>query len=316
MTAKGTITDQTTLPNRTVALATLGVVFASVCFGIVPYFARSLTDAGIAAHAVAFYRYLLAGSLLLPLVWRWRHQRSALAWGFGAGVIMALGWVGYVRALETVPVSTAGVLYMTYPAFTLVIAWALFGERPLRRAVVSSVLIVCAAALVANPASVAPAQTLALVMSLAAPLGFGLGIAVLVHKLTKVPALVRVAVVSLGSLLGLAPLIVATPASGLFPADMAGWALVLGIGLGTALIPQLVYTVCSPIVGTARTAMAGAIELPVMFLVGWWAFAESLTVQQMAACALILLAIVLTPSKRSRSVAATVSPGDQKALRS
>jgi drug/metabolite transporter (DMT)-like permease len=82
--------------------------------------------------------------------------------------------------------------------------------------------------------------------------------------------------------------------------------LAIGIGLGTALIPQLVYTVCSPRVGTARTAMAGSIELPVMFLIGWLAYGEALHPAQAAACALVLGAIALTPSRRARSVAATL----------
>jgi drug/metabolite transporter (DMT)-like permease len=48
---------------------------------------------------------------------------------------MGVGWVGYVRAVEIAPVSTAGILYMTYPVFTLLIAWLVFGDRPGRRAV-------------------------------------------------------------------------------------------------------------------------------------------------------------------------------------
>ncbi|MEZ5750479.1 MAG: hypothetical protein R3D60_00470 [Paracoccaceae bacterium] len=47
-------------------LATVGVVFASACFGLVPLFARHLTDAGMAAHAVAFYRYVLASLFFCP----------------------------------------------------------------------------------------------------------------------------------------------------------------------------------------------------------------------------------------------------------
>ena len=50
--------------NPRLGLATLGVVAASALFGIVPVFARSLTDAGMAAHAVAFYRYVLAVAVL------------------------------------------------------------------------------------------------------------------------------------------------------------------------------------------------------------------------------------------------------------
>lgn len=294
------------LTHPSVGLATFGVLLASAGFGLVPYFARSLTDAGMAPHAVALYRYALASVLLAPLVWRWRHAGRVLLWGLGAGLLMGLGWAAYVRAVEVAPVSTVGVLYMTYPAFAMLISWLLFGDRPAPRSILGALIIVGAAALVMTPGAVEPRHLPALLLSLAAPAGFGLGIAVLVHKLPDVPALVRVGIVSAGSILGLLPLALSTPVAALVPADASGWAMVAGIGLGTALIPQLIYTVCSPVVGTARTAIAGSIELPVMFAIGWLAFGEALTPAQGVACGLVLAAILLTPARRPRSIAATL----------
>ena len=294
--------------NPRLGLATLGIVFASVGFGMVPVFARSLTDAGMAAHAVAFYRYVLAVTVLMPLVWRWRHHPRTLAWGALVGVVMGLGWVGYVRAIEVVPVSTAGVLYMTYPAFTLAFSWALFGDRPSGRGIIAALMIVAAAAIVSRPGAVPAEHLPALILSLAAPAGFGLGISVLVHRLTDIPALARIGIVSAGSVIGLAPLMLATPLTAILPVDATGWLMVVGIGLGTALIPQLIYTVCSPMVGTARTAMAGSIELPVMFAVGWFFFNEALHASQGVALILVIAAIVMTPAKRARSIASALKP--------
>ena len=296
--------------NPRLGLATLGVVVASALFGIVPVFARSLTDAGMAAHAVAFYRYVLAVAVLMPVVWHWRHLPRTLAWGAFVGVVMGLGWVGYVRAIEVVPVSTAGVLYMTYPAFALVFSWALFGDRPSGRGIIASLMIVAAAALVSRPGAVPPEHVPALILSLAAPAGFGLGISVLVHRLIDIPVLARIGVVSAGSVIGLAPLMLATPLEAIVPASANGWLMVVGIGLGTALIPQLIYTFCSPLIGTARTAMAGSIELPVMFAVGWFFFNESLYAAQGIALILVIAAIGITPAKRARSIAAPLKPGD------
>ncbi|MCB1361476.1 MAG: DMT family transporter [Rhodobacter sp.] len=293
-----------TLDPARVGLATLGVVAASVGFGLVPLFARGLTDSGMAPHAVALYRYVLASVVLAPIVWRWRRLWPVLLWGLGTGIVMALGWVAYVRAIEVVPVSTAGVLYMTYPAFTLAISGLLFRERPAPRAILAAAMIVVAAAVVMTPGAVDPALIPLLLLSLAAPAGFGLGISVLVHKMTPIPALARIGIVSMGSVLGLLPLALGTPVQGLLPSGTQGWLMVLGIGLGTALVPQLIYTICSPIVGTARTAMAGSIELPVMFAVGWLAFGEPLTTAQAVSCVLVLTAIALTPARRARSIAA------------
>lgn len=287
-------------------LATLGVIAASVGFGLVPYFARSLTAEGMAPHAIAFFRYAFAATVLLPFIWRARAQWTALLWGMVAGIGMGVGWIGYVRAVEIAPVSTVGVLYMTYPVFTLLIAWLMFGDAPGRRAVLASLMIVAAAALAASPGAITSDQVPALVLSLAAPLGFGFGINVLVHKLTVLMPLVRIACVSLGSVLGLMPLLVVTPGAALFPGSASGWWLVAGIAFGSALIPQLIYTVAAPVIGTARTAIAGSFELPTMFLVGWFAFAEPVGVAQWIACVTVIVAIALTPGKSIRSVAANI----------
>ncbi|MCY0148072.1 DMT family transporter [Hoeflea sp. G2-23] len=288
-------------------LATFAVIAASVGFGLVPYFARTLTAEGMAPHAIAFFRYAFAAIVLLPFVWLARAQWMALIWGLVAGIGMGVGWVGYVRAVEIVPVSTAGILYMTYPVFTLLIAWLVFGDSPGRRAILAALMIVAAAALATSPDAITPDQVPALILSLAAPLGFGFGINVLVHKLAVLKPVVRIACVSLGSVLGLLPLMATTPVAALFPVTVSGWWLVAGIAFGSALVPQLLYTVAAPVIGTARTAIAGSFELPTMFLVGWFAFAEPVGTAQWAACAIVILAIALTPRKSIRSVAANIA---------
>lgn len=287
--------------------ATLAVVAASVGFGLVPYFARTLTAEGMAPHAIAFFRYAFAATVLLPFVWRARFQWVPLSWGLAAGIVMGVGWIGYVRAVEIAPVSTVGVLYMTYPVFTLLIAWLMFGDVPRRRAILAALMIVGAAVLATSPDALRADQLPALVLSLAAPLGFAFGINVLVHKLTVLKPVVRIACVSLGSVLGLLPLMGMTSETELFPVTASGWWLVAGIAFGSALVPQLLYTVAAPVIGTARTAIAGSFELPTMFLVGWFAFAEPVGAAQWLACAIVILAIALTPGKSIRSVAANIA---------
>ncbi|MGJ8602654.1 MAG: DMT family transporter [Marivita sp.] len=302
--------DKPTSAKRDVtpyAFAVAGVLFASICFGFVPYFSRGLTDQGLAPYAVAFYRYILAAIVLLPALLKHRSNWREIVWGMGAGAVMGLGWVGYVTALETVPASTVGVLYMTYPVFTIVIAWALFGDQPTRRSLVAAGLILFAAAIAGSPASVPPDQIPTLLVSLAAPFGFGFGICVLVHRLSRIAPLARIASISLGSVIGLAPLILTSEVGEILPKGGNDWFLVVGIGLVTALIPQLIYTVCSPIIGATRTAVIGSIELPTMFAVGVLAFGEVITAAQAIACALVLEAIAMTQSRSTRTVTTVIS---------
>ncbi len=205
--------------NTKQTMAALGVLFASVWFGIVPYFSRNLTDQGLAAHSVAFYRYIITAVILLPAFLSQLKAWRELVWGLCAGAGMGLGWIGYVRAVETIPASTVGVLYMTYPVFTVVIAWAMFADPPSRKALLASGLIFLAAVIAGNLAAV-PSQDLpTLIHSLAAPLGFGFGICVLVHRLSRIRPLARIASVSLGSVLALSPLVATSTAAEILPAD-------------------------------------------------------------------------------------------------
>ncbi len=304
MTQTQVETKESALP---VFWAATGVFVASVCFGLVPYFGRSLTEQGMAPFAVAFYRYVLAAIVLLPILLRQTKAWREVLWGLVAGVVMGLGWIGYVTALETLPVSTVGVLYMTYPVFTVIVAWFLFGDRPTRRALIASGLILLAATIAGNPSAVPVNQLPALLFSLAAPLGFGFGICVLVHRLSRIPPLARIASVSLGSFLGLAPLMLMSDADQILPKDANDWFLIAGIAIVSALVPQLIYSVCSPIIGTSRTAVIGSVELPTMFAVSVFAFGEQLTLPQTIACVLIVSAIILTRSRATRNVTTNIT---------
>lgn len=168
-------------------------------------------------------------------------------------------------------------------------------------------MIVIAAIIAGSPASVPPDKVPTLLVSLAAPFGFGFGICVLVHRLSRIAPLARIASVSLGSVIGLAPLIFSSDAIEILPRSGNDWLLVVGFGLVTALVPQLIYTVCSPIIGATRTAVIGSIELPTMFAVGVLAFGEVITVAQALACALVLGAIALTQSRSTRTVTTVIS---------
>ncbi len=304
MTQTQVETKESALP---VFWAATGVFIASVCFGLVPYFGRSLTEQGMAPFAVAFYRYVLAAIVLLPILLRQTKAWREVLWGLVAGVVMGLGWIGYVTALETLPVSTVGVLYMTYPVFTVIVAWFLFGDRPTRRALIASGLILLAATIAGNPSAVPVNQLPALLFSLAAPLGFGFGICVLVHRLSRIPPLARIASVSLGSFLGLVPLMLMSNADQILPKDANDWFLIAGIAIVSALVPQLIYSVCSPIIGTSRTAVIGSVELPTMFAVSVFAFGEQLTLPQIIACVLIVSAIILTRSRATRNVTTNIA---------
>ena len=285
------------------------VVFACFCFGTIPYFARTLTDAGMASYAVAFYRYGLSAMVLSPLLLRLPRAHLKIAiWGVISGMGTGLGWIGYVEALKTLPISTAGVLYMTYPVFTLLIGWVWFRDIPSKRSISAGIIVILAAILASSPAAVDPGQLPAILVSLTAPVSFGLAINILIHKLTPLPALARISTFSLGASISLVPLLLMSTPQQVLPQNPDDWLLIAGLALGTALIPQMLYAGFAHRIGLARAAVAGSIELPTMFLIGWLIVGESIGLTQWLACLLVTLAILLTPARAKRNLSTQLLP--------
>ena len=283
------------------------IALAALGFGLVPFFAKSLADAGMPASMVAFCRYMVAAVALAPFLKLDRRGRVTTAWGIVAGAAMALGWISYVEALKSVPVAVLGVLYMTYPVFTLVVAWLWFRDRPAGRSMLAAGLILVAAVITMSPASVPPQILPAMLLSLAAPLSFGAAINILTNKLIHVPPISRIACVSMGAALGLAPLALTQDISAGLSVAVSSWWLIFGLSLATALLPQLLYSIHAPRIGAARTAMAGSVELPTMFAIGWVGFGEVIGLPHVLAGALVLAAILVTPARRHHAPGASAA---------
>ena len=274
-------------------VATIAIVLGALMFGTTAYFGRVLPDMGFAPPAIAFWRFALTAALLSPFLVLRGPGRRATLWGIAGGASLGLGWIGYVAALKLMPVAEAGVLFMTYPLFAILFAAGLFGERPGRRALFAAGLIV-AAALVGTPIAAGAISPTALLLGLATPVGYGLLLNIIAHRLGALPSLGAVGAISLGAVLGVAPLFTQLPIAEIVPRSASALWMLLAFSLLTALLPQVVYMLFAPRLGAVRTAIAGSAELPMMFTIGWIAFGEAPTVGHGAAAALIVTAIAIT----------------------
>jgi drug/metabolite transporter (DMT)-like permease len=285
------------LPDSTL-VATLAVALTAIMFGLVPLFARQLQAEGVGAATIALARYLLSAIVLLPFLPLARaKRREALLIG-GAGMALGLGWIAYLQAIEVAPIAAAGVIYMSYPLFCLAFAWLLLGQRPSGRAVAAGLMILLAAGLLLDPGGLPPGTALALLWSLPAPATFGFIVLVLCALTPNLTALEKLAAGMGGSALGLAPMALTQEPGSVLPQTVEGWAWIAGLGLVTALLPQLLYTIAAPRLGAARASAAGSFELPMMLAIGWIAFGETLGLRGAVASALVLAAIALSPAIR------------------
>lgn len=284
---------------RRAFLATLAIAFASLCFGLVPGFARELQAMGVPDAAIAFYRYAFSAAVVIPFLPRARAKRRQAATMFGAGVLMGLGWTGYLQLVGTASIAAAGVIYMSYPVFAILFAWLILGLRPDARAWTAAAAVL-GAALVLTGGGAAGVTPDAVLLALPAPVTFGLAIVVISACLPDLLPLERMAAGMTGALAGLAPVILLTDPAAFVPQSGAVWLTVLGLGIATALLPQLIYTLAAPHVGPARSAAAGAVELPVMVAVGWLAFGEALGPREALAAVLVLGAVAVAPAIDTR----------------
>lgn len=293
-------------------LATFAIALSAIGFGLVPFFARGLVEAGASPALIALARYGTAALLLSPLLLRRKTFDTAILWALGTGLGVGIGWIGYVEALRHAPVATVGVIYMTYPLFALIAAWLLLRQNPAPRSILGAGLILGAALLALGPNMLSAGPSYALLLSLSAPLSFGAGIAVLSGKLQTLIPLERVFYTTLGAAVGLAPLAIGSGSLSAVSLDLPIILLFLGLTLATALLPQLLFVAAAPYAGTARTAMAGSVELPVMFAVGFAAFGEQITTMQIAAGLMVLIAIVLTPPVAAPAAISPAAPAEDK----
>lgn len=283
------------------ARATAAIVGAAVAYAAASFFVRRLTDAGLAPSTVALARFAITAAVLVRFVRVDPEHRDATMWGLGSGAGMALGWIAYVRAVEVGSVATAGVVYMTYPLFAMLGLAGLFGVRPTRRQVTGGVLVVIGAMVALGPVGTIPW------FAIAAPATFGVATAVLTERMGPLDPFERLGSVATGATVVLLPIAALQPVDRVIPGSISGWALIIGLGVGSALVPMLVYAAAAPQIGAATAAVAGSIELPMVIGIGVL-LGELITTGQLLGTLLICTAVAITAMTRP----AHVIPGEAR----
>lgn len=287
----------------TPAQATAAIALTSVAYAFATFFARRLAEAGVSTVAVAFYRFAISAAVLAPLVNLRGDKRGPTCWALLSGFAMGLGWIAYVHAIEVGEVATAAVVYMTYPFFALVAGRLLFRTQVHIRAIIGASLVLAAAAI-----GLGTAPTWGTPIVVVAPATFGFAIAVLTERLDALDPFERLGGVAIGATLGMSPLLATMKVGEIIPGSPSAWLWIIGIGVGSALIPMTIYAAAAPTIGPARSAVAGAGELPTVFLIGAVFFGESIRLGHGLAAVLIVAAIALTPSTRGPHVSPIDDP--------
>ena len=279
------------LPEPDYRLGFALVLIASACFGLGPALGQFAADNGLSPLTTTAWRFVIPVLVLSPFLPRaFAHGRLAFI-GLAVGAIAALGMVAYFTALRHLSVATVSVIYFTYPLFTILLDRLLFGERIRRRAIVASLLIVAAAVVVVPGGGLGGGRAEIFLLAFASPVGFAILIVALSRTLTPIPVLPRTSIGLTGALAGLAPGFLLFEAGPLLPAAPQAAAILIVFAAATTVIPQLLYTAGSGHAGAGLTAIAGAFELVVALLVGWFWLGDPVLTREVIAGFLILAAL-------------------------
>ncbi len=276
----------------------LAILISILGFGVAPLFVRLLGEAGYAPEQIAFYRYAVTGAIALPFLGLRSRLIGATLIGLVAGAAMGVGWIGYVMAVEQTSIATAGVIYMAYPLFAVALTWWLLSRAPTWHGALAVVLVLGAGWLLFDAGLLEAFSLSGLGFVLLAPLAFGFVITALAGWMGPLSPMQKLAAIPLGATLGLIPVLF-WKASGPIVPPQGDWGLILAASVVTSLVPSFLYVIAAPRLGPVKTAVTGSIELPVMVLVGSWAFAEALDQKVMLAGALVMGAVLISALSRN-----------------
>ncbi len=290
-----------TLPEEK-TLAQLALLLGALGFGLIPLFSRIAMDAGASAGTVVLARYGFAALLVVPWLCVPREHRWRALLAVVLGMLLAAGMRAYVAALAIMPVELPALIFYSYPAFVLVLAWLTLGQRPRVQGWIATALVLLAALLIAAPGPLKPAVGHAIWLTLLAPLAIALITTALAGPLAPLRTATKTFWLLFGTCLISVPAAIGGEGSTM-PATTYGWLALAALAFVTGLIPQLLFGWATPRTGAAPAALAGAFELLVTLFVGWVVFLEQVTLAGVCGALLILVALVLARPPATPSVA-------------
>ncbi|SNR54266.1 DMT family transporter [Halorubrum vacuolatum] len=294
------MTDRpTATPSSKPRTDRVGIVFvlvSAVGFGTLGIFGIYAQRVGLSIPTVLTYRFLVGAAIVwivLAASDRFRPLR-----GRTLGVAFALGAFGYATmsglyflGLEFMTAGMVAIVLYTYPAFVVVLAAVVLGERLTRRIVVALALAIGGIVLVVG-ADPAGASVTGVLIVLGAASAYAAYIITSRTVLRTVDPLVLTAYVLPAG--GLTFVFISVLTGGVVvPTTLDAWAVLIGVATVATAVPVLLFFAGIERIGASRAGIASTIEPVVTVALGAILFAEPVTGVTVAGGVCILLAVVL-----------------------
>ena len=269
------------------------VLLSAVGFGFNPLFAQILFDQGMSTELVTLYRFILPGILLSFYLLAPKHLWPEVIRMLLLGFASAIGVLAYFHALKALDSSTAILIYYTYPFFSLLVGVLIFKRALSVNGLLSAMLVLIAASLVIDPAALSMESKWALFGCFLAPMVFAFQIQYLAKPKQKLTAACRIAWATMGHLIILIPLVIYAAPVVIFPEQISGWCVLMGLAFLAAALPQYLF-----VVGAIKTkpeiiAVFGSAELVVAMLSCAIFLEQDLTRLDITAMLLVMVALCI-----------------------
>jgi drug/metabolite transporter (DMT)-like permease len=274
----------------------LGLLFNALAFGVSWWPLREMQLRGLHplwATAFMYGMAVVAVALLRPQAWRGVLRHPALWWLFAASGLTNLGFNWAVTMGDVVRVV---LLFYTMPAWSVLLAWWLLGERPKGLALLRLALALAGVALVLKTPDMDwpwPASLLDY-LALMGGASFALN-NVMLRKMAHTPEAERMIAMFAGGTLvtALAATLGSSAGWMAWPVDLSWWPYAVGLGLCMLLSNlSLQYGAARLPAGTTSLVMLSEIVFATLSSVALGA--GELTERKALGGALIVLAAILT----------------------
>lgn len=279
-------------------------------WGIIGLFVNALYDIGFSPIQVVTLRVSAAAFMLLSYIGFKNHrllkiQPSDTIYFVGTGVIsIALfNWCLF-SAIEATSMSIAFVLLYTAPVFVTLFSRIFFKEPWTWKKMVSLVttFVGCTFVIGLLPSLNASLSITGLLF------GLGSGVFYAMYSIFGKVILKKYRSLTVTFYTFLLATIAVVPFSLLWeePALLTTarvWLLVFGLGLLSTVLPFLLYTKGLEVVESSRASIIATIEPVVATLVGYFVYAEQMTIHQFAGVLLVLLSVIIVQESKRKPTA-------------
>ncbi|MFY9481919.1 MAG: DMT family transporter [Ilumatobacteraceae bacterium] len=293
------------------AVGALFIVFASACFAMVPFMAKSTYDEG--ANALGMLSSRFAMSAILMIVLRlifvrntpWPRRQllpDLLSLGFVGLTICALAYFTAIRDIDT---SLAIVIFYCNPVMVVLTSWLIYKKKPTKSIVYALIFTMVGVGITTG--EIGSGSTRAIVLVLISSLAyvfFALGCS---RSLKHTDMFTGVTFVNIGAALGFNLVAFVSPV-GLhadYPDTTKGWLIIVALAIVGTVFPTTTFFMGLTRIGTNMTSIYTTSEPVFGIAMGVLVLNERLSLNSMIGATFVIGALLMLSVVESRSETVT-----------